>query len=545
MLLPDSSQMRELDRRAIEDYGIPGLVLMENAGRGATEVLIRRYGTPAGRSVAIFCGPGNNGGDGLVIARHLHQQGARPIVLLLAPAEQLRGDAAINLHIVRRLGLPLWQTTSAEELQQAHQLLQALHETSPLYCLVDALFGTGLGRELTTLPRAAVLLINTLRQDLTCPVLAVDIPSGLDADTGRVRGVSVVADLTVTFGLPKPGLLHHGGGGRVGRLELVEIGIPPAAVDSAGIRTELLTRAAMAALAPQRPVDAHKGTCGHLLLLAGSRGKTGAAILAALAALRGGAGLVTLAAPENLLPIYAAALPEAMTLPLDSRDCLRREDWPHIAAALAGKNAILLGPGLGTETTTADLVLRAWQESTLPMVVDADALTILAGSQAILSPPPAPRLLTPHPGEMARLAGSSNCEVQDNRALAADWRRLQLNDLSSGAEVFTILKGAGTVISGPDGRQAINPTGNAGMAAGGMGDVLAGLLGGLLAQGLGGWDAARFGVFLHGLAADLLAARQPRGFLASELAHSLPEALARLQVPQQPPAFGNTQHIMG
>ncbi|OQX19684.1 MAG: hypothetical protein BWK76_03745 [Desulfobulbaceae bacterium A2] len=546
MLLPDARQMRELDRRTMEDYGIPGLVLMENAGRGAVEALVRRYGPVTGRPLAIFCGPGNNGGDGLVMARHLHQLGAHPLILLLAEAEHLRGDAAVNLRIVRQLELPLWEITGLEALQQAQQHLMARHHASPFICLVDALFGTGLTRVLTGVASDGVQLINTMRRELACPVLAVDIPSGLDADTGRVQGACVGADLTVTFGLPKPGLLHHGGGGRVGRLELVDIGIPAAVVASAGIRTELLTPATMAALAPRRPVDAHKGTCGHLLLLAGSRGKTGAAILAALAGLRAGAGLVTLAAPRELLPIYAGALPEAMTLPLASNDCLTGDDWPCIAAALAGKNAVVLGPGLGTAPATAALVQRLWLELPLPMVVDADALTMLAAAHQFSSPVPAPRLLTPHPGEMARLIGNKSCEVQEDRGQAADWLRHHQGDAAPGPELYTILKGAGTLVSGPDGRQAINATGNAGMAAGGMGDVLAGLLGALLAQGLDGWDAARLGVFLHGLAADLLARRRPHGFLASEVAHALPEAMADLLAAEasRPPAL-NTQHIIG
>jgi len=535
MLLPDASQMRDLDRRAMEDYAIPGLLLMENAGRGVVEALIRHWGPAAGRGVIIFCGPGNNGGDGLVIARHLMQRGAHPTVLLLAAPEQLRGDAAVNLRIVQRLGIPLLQAGGCEALRQAGARLEALPRESSPFCLVDALFGTGLSREPSGPAREAILLLNSLRQSHGCPVLAVDIPSGLAADTGQAPGVSVRADLTVTFGLPKPGLLLHGG--QVGLLELVDIGIPAAALAATDIRTELLTPAAMAALCPSRARDAHKGLCGHVLLLAGSRGKSGAAILAALGALHGGSGLVTLAAPRALLPIYAAALPEAMTLPLSSDNVLGADDWQEIEAALPGKNTVVIGPGLGTAPATADLVRRAWSDIQLPLVVDADALNILAHSPQAMNHVPAPRILTPHPGEMARLTGRDSAAVQADRLGAADW--LRRRDLPPPA-VYTVLKGAGTVIAGPDGHRAVNPTGNPGMAGGGMGDVLAGLLGALLSQGLSPWDSARLGVFLHGLAGDLLAPRRQRGYLASELARTLPEAMTTLLQPESLQALYRT-----
>jgi len=509
MKLASAAQMRQCDRIAIETFGIPGLMLMENAGRAVVEAMERHFGPLAGKVVAICVGPGNNGGDGR----------ARPQVVLAAPPERLSGDAAVNLKIVRELALPLLVVAGEDDLP----LLEPLLQKSRL--LVDALFGTGLGRELTGHYAALVRRLNRF----SGPVVAVDVPSGLDSDSGLVMGEAVRADLTVTLALNKPGLATWPGRELAGTVEVVEIGIPPEAVEQAAIRRQELDRAEVSAWLPPRPPVAHKGTFGHLLILAGSLGKSGAAILAAQGALRSGVGLVSAAVPARINPIFGAALPEAMTVPLAGDGAwLGEADYPALAAALADKDALVIGPGLGREASTAVLVKRLYQEVARPLVVDADALNILAEEPELLGQTAGTRIITPHPGEMARLIGAGVATVQADRWQVAA-------DLAEKHGVFVVLKGAGTIIASPDGNAALNPTGNAGMAAGGMGDVLAGLLGGLLCQGLSPWQAAGLGVYLHGLAGDLLAAGQgiAFGYLASELAAALPVAFRHLNDPPE------------
>lgn len=514
MQLATAEQMRACDRIAIESFGIPGAVLMENAGHGTVESMARHYGPLAGKVVSIFVGPGNNGGDGLVMARHLYQRGARPRVLLLVAAETVRGDAALNLKAVRELPIPLVTVLSEADLRDAE------HELARSDLVVDALFGTGLTREAGGHFAEAIRRIN----EFSCPVVAVDVPSGLDSDSGETLGAAVRADLTCTYGLAKPGLVIEPGREAAGVVEVLDIGIPPEAVAQAGVALEFLEAKTVAGWLPRRRPAGHKGTYGHLLLLAGSEGKTGAALLAAHGALRSGVGLVTLCVPEPLNPIFDAALPEAMTVVLPASTTAPLDADHHVVAeALLRKQVLVVGPGLGTAAGTARLVKRLYQEVTLPLVVDADALNILAGAPEFLGKANAPRILTPHPGEMARLLGKSTAAVQQDRrraavALAREYR------------VWVVLKGAGTVIAAPDGRLAVNSTGNPGMAAGGMGDVLAGLIGGLLCQGLAPWEASCLGVHVHGLAGDLLATEYgvQFGFLASELAAALPRAFRQV-----------------
>ncbi|ADH84953.1 carbohydrate kinase, YjeF related protein [Desulfurivibrio alkaliphilus AHT 2] len=513
MKLASAEQMRAGDRLAMEIFGIPGPVLMENAGRAVVEVMAHRYGLAGEGEIAVLAGPGNNGGDALVIARHLQQLGARPWVVLLVEPERLQGDAALNLQILRQLPVSLEVVTEVEQWQALQDRLQASR------LAVDGIFGTGLSRELSGRFQVAVELLNRFPG----PVIAVDAPSGLDSDHGRVLGAAVRADCTVTFALAKPGLVTFPGRAWAGTVEVVDIGIPPAVYDRLAPFKELLTAAELAPWLPRRrPVD-HKGSFGHLLLLAGSRGMTGAALLAARGALRSGVGLVSACVPRDLLVIFATAWPELMTVALpNSPLAAGAEDLATVQAALAGKSALVLGPGLGTAPATAELVRQLYRtpgELQIPQVLDADALNIMAAAPDLLTEPPGPRVLTPHPGEMARLLGMATAEVQENRWQAAA-------ELAGRHGVWVVLKGAGTVIAAPDGQLAVSPTGNPGMAAGGMGDVLAGLIGGLLAQGMGPWQAACLGAYAHGLAGDLLAAAGGLefGFTASELADRLPAA---------------------
>ncbi|WP_028583203.1 bifunctional ADP-dependent NAD(P)H-hydrate dehydratase/NAD(P)H-hydrate epimerase [Desulfogranum mediterraneum] len=525
MQLASSAQMRELDRRTIEEYQLPGMVLMENAGRGTVEAMARSFGPLMGRQVIVFAGPGNNGGDGSVIARTVLNQGAYPRLFYLVDPATLKGDAGHNFRIIQKLQIPYTLLTTDEKLAGAEEQILDLLRDAPLHSLVDALFGIGLDRPLEGRFLAAVQLINRLRRERKMQVVSVDIPSGLNSDTAQVQGEAIQADLTVTYGLAKPGHFHHGAPA-VGRLERVDIGIPPQLHRQGELPGTALTAESLPRL-KGRSSDSHKGSNGHLLILAGSRGTTGAAILAAQGALRSGSGLVSLGVPHELNPIFEARLIEAMTVPLaNSATALSHRDLETIIALLADKDSLVLGPGMGTEADTARLVLHLYQHDPRPQVVDADALNILGRHPEILSRAAGVRILTPHPGEMARLCSSTVQAVQRDRLAAAQW--LSRREGERAQPLITILKGAGTVIADGQGRWSINTSGNPGMATGGMGDVLAGIIGGFLAQGLDPWEAACLGVYLHGRSGDDLADSRPFGYTASELADQLPATMAEL-----------------
>jgi len=525
MKIAKASEMQQLDRIAIDQYGIPGIVLMENAGRGTVSAMVETFGPLVDSTVVIFVGPGNNGGDGLVIARHALIAGAHPLVIFTIAPEKLKGDAGVNASVVKKLQIPFLALSDTFEPADIHQAIAGAHARNPVACIVDALFGTGLTRKITGHMGRVVEMINELRTTYQLPVVAVDLPSGLNADTGLPLGQSVSADLTVTYGLPKPAHYLHGGR-EIGKLHIVDITIPRAAYSEIPLRGCAITAKSVKKSLPARAVDSHKGTHGHLLVLAGSEGKTGAAILCCRAALASGCGLVTGVVPQNLNPIMETSLIEAMTLPLPdaATTVLSIDDVDYILAAAIGKKAIVLGPGIGTDEQTEELVLLLYREISLPMVVDADALTLLALHRDVLVQPGGPRILTPHPGEMARLTGQTTEEIRADRvgatlALCSSCEREQ--------RIVTVLKGAGTVVADNQGNWAINTSGNQGMATGGMGDVLAGLTGSLLAQGMDAWDAACAGVYLHGLTADLIANEKEYGYTASEVVAGLPAAIQK------------------
>jgi len=519
MKIAMAAEMQQLDRLTIDQYGIPGIVLMENAGHGTISFMEETLESLRNTTVVIFVGPGNNGGDGLVIARRIHQKGGHPFIIYSRPSDRLKGDAAINAVIVDNLKLPSMVLPDPCAVQEITDTIVRRHSKYPVSCLVDALFGTGLTREITGQMAEIIHLINSLHRDYKWPVLAVDLPSGRDADTGRILGAAVAADLTVTYGLAKPAHFQHGGTG-IGRLHIVDIGIPAAALAQVQPRSSALDDTVVDNL-PDRLIDSHKGNYGHLLVLAGSEGKTGAALLCCRAALTSGCGLVTSAVPHLLNPVFENNLLEAMTLPMPgSATVFSINDYDHILAAATGKSAMVIGPGIGTADETAQLVVRMYREMTLPMVVDADALNILARDHEALAHPGGPRILTPHPGEMSRLTGLSAGKIQQDRiAAVVDLCR------QSGRETVVVLKGAGTIIADNHGNLAVNTSGNQGMACGGMGDVLSGLLGSLLAQKVSSWNAACAGVYLHGLAADILAREKTYGYQASEVAAILPAAI--------------------
>ena len=513
MYLVSADEMREMDRRTIDVFGLPGRVLMEVAGRGATRWLLTCFPEALTLKIAVLAGRGNNGGDGFVMARHLHQKGARVTVFLLTGEDRVAGDAAANLALVRGLGIPVVclpdeQAFTARRRDLNHHQL-----------LIDAILGTGLKSDVSGYYQTVIDFINTADKS----VFAVDIPSGLDADTGQPRGTCVRADATATFGYAKTGLVLFPGADLTGDLTVVDIGIPPFIADRVAPSKWLLTESMMADYLTPRPSETHKGRTGHLLVVAGSRGKTGAAKMTATAAMRAGAGLVTLALPAGIHDPIAASLTEVMTLPVGGADQpifdLTCRD--QITAALDGKSCLALGPGLGTDGGTRDLVTALVDMAPCPIVVDADGLNCLAGCLDAVKRQPGRIILTPHPGEMARLTGQTPAEIQQDRIASA--RRL-----ATKYSLHVVLKGAATVIAHPDGRVFVNPTGNPGMASGGMGDVLTGLIAGFICQGYPLDRAAHLGVYLHGAAADRLAEKQGTGYLASDVMTAVPDAMAAL-----------------
>ena len=500
MYLVTASEMQAMDRQTIESFGLPGIVLMENAGQGAARVCLDHFSAQLTQGVAVIAGRGNNGGDGFVIARCLARQGIRVTVYLLANAGQVKGDAATNLKLLSPLQIPVIEMPDEADFA-SHQ-----SELGEYGLLVDAILGTGLKSDVKGYFQTVINFMNSLGK----PVFAVDIPSGLNSGTGQPCGVCIRAQSTATFAFAKIG--HHvfPGTDYTGRLEIIDIGIPAYITETVGPQHILLTKNLVRSYLNSRPGDAHKGHTGHLLVIAGSPGKTGAAAMTAISAMRSGAGLVTLGVPKSLNLVLEGQVLEAMTSPLPetTTGALDSAAMESIAGLASGKKCIALGPGIGQAPETRELVGQVITDCRIPIVIDADGLNNLVGQEQILLKCRAPVILTPHPGEMARLVDDTVAFVQHNRVTCARALAQKLN-------VHLVLKGAQTVIAHPDGRVFINSTGNAGMASGGMGDVLTGIIAGLLAQGLTPEKAAHAGVYLHGAAADALSASMgPVGYLA-------------------------------
>lgn len=511
MKIVTAAQMKELDRRTIEEAKVPGATLMERAGSGVVAAMERAGGSLSGKTVTILCGKGNNGGDGFVVARLLRKRRAQIQVLLLAHPGDLSGDA----RTMYRKFLSVAGAKAVPAAPSADVIRTALARSA---VIVDALLGTGLSASVSAPYRAAIEAINAT----PAPVVAVDLPSGIHADTGAVLGAAVRADLTVTFGLPKLGLYTGAGLDHAGTVEVVDIGIPPAFVEAIASRVSLITMETVRRLLPDRRVSSHKGTYGHAGIIAGSVGKTGAAAMAARAALRVGAGLVTVATPASVNDTLEAKLLEAMTVPMPETKArtLARAGLEEILSFINARTAVAIGPGLTTHPETVELILALLPRLEKPSVLDADALNALAGRTSLLSECKIPPILTPHPGEMARLVDNTTIQsVNADRIGTAV-------TFAQARRVMLVLKGARTVVAHPDGRAAVCPTGNPGMATAGTGDVLTGMIVGLLAQGLDLWDAACAGTYLHGLAGDLAAVRLgSAGMIAGDVIEQIPSAL--------------------
>ena len=507
--------MQEIDRIAIDDYGISGIVLMENAAKGVVASLFKKFPDIKDKKVGIFAGKGNNGGDGLAVARLLTDEDISVTVYLLSKKDMLKGDAKTNLEKAEEMGVKIFEITSLDELEDVKDNILKND------IFIDAIFGTGLTSGVKGYYINVIKFINSSKKF----ILSIDIPSGLSSDTGEIIGGHINADMTVSLCLPKIGEIIYPAAEYVGDLEVVDIGIPESIIDKENIKVNLIEEKDVIGLLPKRKPDSHKGTYGHLVVIAGSRGKGGAAALSSLSALRAGAGLVTLALPECLNVSFEAAIPEVMTLPLPDTDegTINESAFDMLIEFLEGKSAVLIGPGITTNQSTSSLIKNLIKKISCPMLIDADGLNIATDEIKLLKKKKTPVIVTPHPGEMARLLNTTSKKVQGDRIGAG--RRL-----ATKYGIYVILKGARTIIATPDGDVYINPTGNPGMATAGTGDVLSGIIAGFLCQGFSAKDSSILGVYLHGMAGDISASNLSQtALIASDLIRALPEVIKRIE----------------
>ncbi len=504
MKLAYADEMREMDRSTIEDWGLPAAVLMENAGRSATAVaeqLLEQL--PPGR-IVVVAGKGNNGGDGFVVARWLHWAGYDVEACLLAELDELEGHAGTNARFADQMGVPIHEQPDRNTLDD---------RLSGATLIVDAVLGTGISGEVRGSAREAIQAINSAE----APVVSVDIPSGVDADTGAILGDAVWACSTVTFALAKVGMYQYPGRERCGQITIAPIGMARQVTASDDLQTNLTTSDDAEWMLPGRAPDMHKGDAGRLLIVAGSVGMTGAAAMTGLAASRAGAGLVYVACPESLNDILETKCTEVLTRPMpetDERTLALAAEEPIVEFA-EDMDAVVLGPGLSGNDESAELARRLAARLEAPMLIDADGLNAFAGKADGLAERPAPTVLTPHPGEFARLADREIADIQEDRPQAA-------RELAERTGCVTLLKGAGTVIAAPDGGTWINPTGNEGLASGGSGDVLSGMIGAFMAGGSQALQAAVAGAFYHGRAAEAAGEDGVRGMAPPKLLDVLP-----------------------
>lgn len=519
MKLVTAQQMKEIDQTAIEKYGIPSLQLMEKAGFGTAQAAIRMLAEVKNKKVFIFCGKGNNGGDGFVAGRYLTQKKAKVKLFLLGKKSELKGDALVNLKKALKMKLPVAEVTQPKKIPEK------------LECdlIVDAIFGTGFKGEVCGLEKEVIQKIN----DSRIPTLAVDIPSGLDADTGEVKSICVQAAQTVTMGLPKIAQFFYPGKAFCGEVAVVDIGVPAEVIDSQKIELSLITQDEVKRFLPKRAGDVHKGDCGKIFILAGSTGLTGAACLVSLSALRIGAGLVTLGVPETLNRIFEIKLTEVITKPLPDvgkKGALALRGLGGITPLLQNSDCHAIGPGLGQHFETFELVRRLVSARiNKPLVLDADGLNAFAKDSTALKNLPYPLIITPHIGELSRLINLPIEEIAQDRIDIARKVAQEYN-------LILVFKGAPTLVAEPAGQVYVNSTGNPGMATAGSGDVLTGMIVGLLGQKIKlekdepihkiALESALAGVYLHGLCGDLAKKEKTEyGLIAGDILEKIPEGI--------------------
>ncbi|MEZ5360480.1 MAG: NAD(P)H-hydrate dehydratase [Candidatus Zixiibacteriota bacterium] len=513
MILVTADEMRAIDSRAINDYKIPSLELMENAGRGIFHYIEEVVAPEIEEepAIAIVCGRGNNGGDGFVVGRYLFEAGYDVVFLLAGTDEKLSDDCRVNYDKVIAAGYEVVQVTKERDIPDLHEF----------DLIIDAIFGTGFSGAPRGISAKLIDHINASHAH----IVSVDAPSGLDVSTGKAETMAVMADFTTTLALPKPGLYVSPGREFAGFVAIIPIGIPQEVVESFGIQKYLINDHKVAHTLPQPKPDGHKGDFGKVFILAGSPGLTGAAYLSGLAAARSGAGLVTVGVPKSLNPILEMKLTEVMTVPLPEvgkRSVLALRGKGEIRQHIKGKDAIAIGPGIGRHHETGELIRRLIGDITCPCVIDADGLYPLSGEDSPLLQQHGPLVLTPHPGEFARLTGETpSAHPLDNFELVAKWAKT--------FNAVIVLKGSPTIIGTPEGEVYMNSTGNFGMATGGSGDVLTGIIVTMLAQGLEPLRAAGCGVFIHGLAGDMAIEHiNPRSLIAGDVIEFLSSAFDAL-----------------
>jgi NAD(P)H-hydrate epimerase len=512
--------MRKIDELAVQDHSLTIVQLMENAGTAVLDVLEETQSPLSKKTFGVLCGKGHNGGDGLVVARLLKQKKASVVAVLVGEAEELSAETKKQLQKAKTAKVPVLHLTDNGNIKA----IQAALEECDM--IVDGLLGTGLSRPVDGLYRELILLVRKLAK----PVIAVDIPSGLSSDSGSPMGEVLPAQITVTFGLPKFGFYTPIGSSFTGALKIVNIGFPQDLLNPEWIHQELSDLAMVQKSLPRYDENTHKGTRGRVLVIAGARGLTGAAFLSAYGAQRIGAGLVTVACPESLNSILAMKLTEPMTAPVPEIEggFFSPRATGRILDLAVNVNSVVLGPGIGRNRETGQLVKDLIMKLTMPMVVDADALYLMGGHLDHFKTAKAPIVITPHPGEAAWLLKTTIVAVEQNRLKVA-------KQLAQDYNVHVVLKGRFTVIANPKGEVRVNPTGNRGLATGGTGDVLSGIIGGLLAQRLPAFEAATTGVYLHGLAGEKASRKLgPDGLLAGDLLPLLPRLLRQVRETREP-----------
>jgi len=529
-------QMAALDKETINNYKIPGIILMENATIKAWDCLKHYFKHWHKANYSIVCGGGNNGGDGFAMARHISRMGLSVNVFSLKAQETFKGDALTNLNILHKLDIPVFYCHEESLWKKNRDIIKDSD------IIIDAILGTGLNSLVKDLFYNVIEYLNNLVK----PIFSIDIPSGIDGASGKIMGISIRAVATVTFGLPKTGLLLFPGADMTGDLICVDIGIPEKAVTDLQPLIKIISPKELTKVIIPRNRDAHKGTFGHLLIIGGAPGKTGAPVMTALGAIKVGTGLVTAGIPDSLHHIMEIKLTEAMTVSLSEthEGFIAEQDEELIKNILLNKNAAVIGPGLGTASETGSFIRHLVMNFKKPMLIDADALNLLSKDISCLDKSAGPRILTPHPGEMARLSGTDIQDIESDRIGAA-------KNFAKRYNIFIVLKGARSIIAFPSGRVFINPHASAAMSSGGMGDVLSGIIGGFLAQGYGPEKACLLGVYLHGLACEILTGQDKKqnidinltgqklflpanrsqkiGVLATELAMALPLAMDQLK----------------
>lgn len=520
MKIVTSFEIREIDKRAQELYGIADSLLMENAGRESAKSIMAHFSGEVGHGVAIFCGKGNNGGDGFVVARYLMKEGVDVDVFLLVREEELKGIALENFILLKKIGCPINALHGEMNEEEDYGWKEIVSRKG---VIVDAIFGTGFKGSPPPFVEEIIEYINSSNKK----ICSIDVPSGVNSTTGVVHGKAIRADLTVTFGLPKIGLFTGDGVDRTGRVEIKDIGYPQILIDNSDLKGSLLTDEDVAPLFPKRNRSSHKGNFGHLAIISGGPGKRGAAVLASMAAIRSGAGLVTLIVPSSIVDFLPSIGSEIMVegLPCSAEGYFSLESINHLFSLLKGKDAVAIGPGISTNPSTIDFMDEFLKTLSLPVLLDADALNIIGilKREGRLNLPPTPMIFTPHPGEMSRLTGKGIRDIQSDRVGESIHFAKE-----TGAVI--VLKGAGTVIASPDGRFWICPLGNPGMASGGVGDVLTGVVGALLSAGNDAEVSAFAGVYIHALAGDMVCdERGEYGMIASDIIDKIPEAIRKVQ----------------